>query len=226
MLKKDFNIVQKIGYNYYMGRRNEHTREQIKQMAIEAGKKILVEEGFSKLGARKIARAIGYTVGTLYNVFDNYLDIVLHINAGTLEDIKNHLEKSLVPGQESTKAITTIGLTYLEYARENTNLWSALYDFQHPEDTDMPEWYIEKVNSVFSLPVKALIPLFQGDIERAKNEARIIWGGVHGICLLGLTQRLGREDDELLKTKVTSLIENYMRGLELNHRGLKQSTGF
>ena len=209
-----------------MGRRNEHSREQIKQMAIEAGKKIIVEEGFSKLGARKIARAIGYTVGTLYNVFDNYLDIVLNINIGTLDDIKNHLEKSLVPGQEGVKAITTIGLTYVEYARENTNLWSALYDFQHPENTDMPEWYVDKVNSVFSLPVKALIPLFQGDMERAKNEARIIWGGVHGICLLGLTQRLSYDSDEILKTKVRSLIENYIRGLELKDEELKQTTGF
>ncbi len=81
-----------------MGRRNEHSRKQIKEMAIEAGKKIIVEEGFSNLGARKVARAIGYTVGTLYNVFDNYLDIVLNINAETLDDIKNHLQKSIVPG--------------------------------------------------------------------------------------------------------------------------------
>jgi len=209
-----------------MGRRNEHSREQIKEMAIEAGKKIIVEEGFPNLGARKIARAIGYTVGTLYNVFDNYLDIVLHINTETLDNIKNHLEKSLVPGEEGVKAITTIGLTYVGYARENTNLWSALFDFKHPENTDMPEWYVEKVNSVFSLPVKALIPLFQGDIERAKNEARIIWGGVHGICLLGLSQRLSYDSDEILKTKVRSLIENYMRGLELKDEELKQTTGF
>jgi AcrR family transcriptional regulator len=209
-----------------MGRRNEHSRKQIKEMAIEAGKKIIVEEGFPNLGARKIARTIGYTVGTLYNVFDNYLDIVLHINTETLDNIKNHLEKSLVPGEEGVKAITTIGLTYVGYARENTNLWSALFDFKHPENTDMPEWYVEKVNSVFSLPVKALIPLFQGDIERAKNEARIIWGGVHGICLLGLSQRLSYDSDEILKTKVRSLIENYMRGLELKDEELKQTTGF
>ncbi len=209
-----------------MGRRNDHSREQIKEMAIEAGKKIIVEEGFSNLGARKVARAIGYTVGTLYNVFDNYLNIVLNINVGTLDDIKNHLEKSLVPGEESVKAITTLGLSYVEYARENTNLWSALFDIQHPENTDMHEWYVEKVNSVFSLPVKALIPLFNGDMERAKNEARIIWGGVHGICLLGLTQRLSYDSDEILKTKVRSLRENYMRGLELKDEELKQTTGF
>jgi AcrR family transcriptional regulator len=209
-----------------MGRRNEHSREQIKEMAIEAGKKIIVEEGFSNLGARKIARAIGYTVGTLYNVFDNYLDIVLNINAETLDDIKNHLERSLAPGEEGVKAITTIGLSYVDFARENTNLWSALFDFHHPEDTEMPEWYVEKVNSLFSIPVKALVPLFNGDTEQAMDEARIIWGGVHGICLLGLTHRLSHDSEELLKTKTRSLIENYIRGLELNDRGLKQSTGF
>ena len=187
-----------------MGRRNEHSRDEIKEMAIEAGKKIIVEEGFSNLGARKIARAIGYTVGTLYNVFDNYLDIVLNINAETLDDIKNHLDKSLVPRKEGTEALTAIGLSYVEYARENTNLWRALFDFQHPEDTDMPEWYVERVNSLFSLPVKALIPFFNGDTERAMNEARIIWGGVHGICLLSLTHRLSHDSEELLKTKVRS----------------------
>ena len=209
-----------------MGRRNDHSRKEIKEMAIEAGKKIIVEEGFSNLGARKIARAIGYTVGTLYNVFDNYLDIVLNINSETLDDIKNHLDKGLVPREEGTEALTTIGLSYVEYARENTNLWRALFDFQHPEDIDMPEWYVEKVNSLFSLPVKALIPFFNGDTERAMNEARIIWGGVHGICHLGLTHRLSHDSEELLKTKVLSLIENYMRGLELNDRRLKQTTGF
>ena len=199
-----------------MGRRNEHSRKQIKEMAIEAGRKIIVEEGFSNLGARKIARAIGYTVGTLYNVFGNYLDIVLNINAETLDDIKNHLERSLAPGEEGVKAITTIGLSYVDYARENTNLWNALFNFHHPEDTNMPEWYVERVNSLFSIPVKALIPLFNGDTERAMNEARIIWGGVHGICLLGLTHRLSHDSEELLDMKVRSLIENYMRGLSMD----------
>ena len=117
-------------------------------------------------------------------------------------------------------------MSYVDYARENTNLWNALFNFHHPEDTNMPEWYVERVNSLFSIPVKALVPLFNGDAERAMDEARIIWGGVHGICLLGLTHRLSHDSEELLKTKTLSLIENYIRGLELNDRGLKRSTGF
>ena len=74
----------------------------------------------------------------------------------------------------------------------------------------------------------AAVPRFFSSARKvlfAINEARIIWGGVHGICLLGLTHRLSHDSDEILKTKVRSLIENYMKGLELNDREIKQTTG-
>jgi len=56
--------------------------------------------------------------------------------------------------------------------------------------------------------------MFNGDIDRAQYETRVIWGGVHGICLLGISKRLGQDSDELLKSKVNSLITNYMNGLD------------
>ncbi len=194
-----------------MGRRNEHPREQIRSMAIEAGKNIIVQEGYTSLSARKVARAIGYTVGTLYNVFDNYLDIVLHINAETLDEIKCRVENNL-GSKQGIEQIVSIGLSYVDYAKENTNQWSALFEYQNPGSEKLPDWYTEKIESMFALPVKSLAPLFNGDVKRAKLEARIIWGGVHGICMLGLTHRLSHGNDELLQQKVRSLIENYLYG--------------
>ena len=66
-----------------MGRRNDHSRENIKQMAIQAGRDFIVDKGFSELSARKVAKEIGYTVETLYNVFDNFTDLICHINNDT-----------------------------------------------------------------------------------------------------------------------------------------------
>jgi hypothetical protein len=53
-----------------MARRKDHTRVQLKEMSLLAGQKILQEEGIPSFSARKIAKEIGYTVGTVYNVFD------------------------------------------------------------------------------------------------------------------------------------------------------------
>jgi len=201
-----------------MGRRNEHSREQIKEMAINAGREILENKGFSGLSARKVAGEIGYTVGTLYNVFDNFTDLICHINLETLDNMRTYLEGSLKPGQNGTDALIQLGISYVDFAQNNINLWSALFEFQHPVNANLPAWYSEKVQAIFDLPIKYLVPTFNGDTERAKYEARLIWGGVHGICLLGLTRRLGFGNEEILKSKVTSLIDNYMRGLESSSR--------
>jgi len=195
-----------------MGRRNEHSRAEIKKMAVEAGRKILKEEGFSGLSARKIARTIGYTVGTLYNVFDNYMDMIFHINAQTLDELTEKLENCVKTGTTGTQAIKNLGITYQEYALDNNNLWSALFEYPRP-DGDMPEWYAEKVNTLFSLPVKYLTPMCNGDIELAREHTSILWAGVHGICALGSTQRLCCGDDDPLDSKVVTMIENYLRGL-------------
>jgi len=52
-----------------------------------------------------------------------------------------------------------------------------------------------------------------GDTENAPRVAQVLWAGVHRTCSLGLTQRLGQDGTELLKSMSDSLIENYMRGL-------------
>jgi len=197
-----------------MGRRNEHSHDKIKQMAIDAGRNILESKGFSGLSARKVGSEIGYTAGTLYNVFDNFTDLICHINSKTLDDLKTYVEASLKPGQSGVEALKQLGESYVEFARVNNNLWRALFEFPHPEDYQLPKWYTDKVESAFELPVRIIAPIFNGDVNRAEYETKVIWGGVHGICLLGMSRRLGQDSDEMLKSKVNSLITNYMRGLD------------
>jgi len=197
-----------------MGRRNEHSHDNIKQMAIDSGRNILQSKGFSGLSARKVAGEIGYTAGTLYNVFDNFTDLICHINSTTLDDLKAHLENNLNPSLSSIEALNQLGQSYVDFAREKTHLWRALFEFPHPEDYLLPTWYTDKVRDLFELPVRIIAPIFNGNLKRAEYEARVIWGGVHGICILGITDRLGLGSEELLKSKVNSLITNYIRGLD------------
>ena len=48
-----------------MGRRNDHTREQLREMVLSAAELLIVREGMAGFSMRKVARAIGYTVGQL-----------------------------------------------------------------------------------------------------------------------------------------------------------------
>jgi len=195
-----------------MGRRNDHTRKDIKQMAISAGLELIEERGFSGLSTRKVASKIGYSVGTLYNVFENLDDLVFHINAIILKELYYYVEEKL-DSEEGVEAIKKIGASYIDYSIESSNKFNALFEYQRPPESEVPDWYLEKLNKLLNIPEKYLVRMFGGDVETAKKVSRILWGGVHGICSLGRTHRLGGDNPELLKAMAYSLIENYLKGI-------------
>ena len=75
-----------------MGRRSEHSRDQIAGMALEAASRLVQAHGLSGLSARRIAAEIGYTPGTLYLVFRNLDELILHLNGTTLDALFQRLE--------------------------------------------------------------------------------------------------------------------------------------
>ena len=77
-----------------MGRRNEHSREELKALALRAAGEIVAESGAAGLSMREVARRIGYTVGALYIVFTNLDDLIVHLNEQTIMELRTALERS------------------------------------------------------------------------------------------------------------------------------------
>ena len=68
-----------------MARRSNHAPEVLREMILDAAGTLIKSGGLSGLSAREIARIIGYSPGTLYNVYANLDDIVLHVEARVLD---------------------------------------------------------------------------------------------------------------------------------------------
>lgn len=196
-----------------MARRNDHTKEEIREMVIHAGLQLIKTSGFTAFSTRQVAKEIGYTVGTLYNVFESYDDIVLHINACTLEEMKGYIEKNLNPKLKNTKAIKQLAKLYIEFAHKNHNSWSALFEYNIPSELDLPEWYNQKIEGLFSI-FENLLSEFISKRSEALKHAKVIWASIHGICVLSLTQKLNVVGAQSVEVLTDSLIENYLRGLE------------
>ena len=67
-----------------MARRSDHTREELTELAIDAALALIEADGFAQFSARQVAAKIGYTVGTLYNVFGSYDSLLLHVQSQAL----------------------------------------------------------------------------------------------------------------------------------------------
>ena len=74
-----------------MGRRSTHTPQQLRELILDAAQDIIEAQGLAGLSAREIARRIEYSPGTIYNMFENLDDVVLHVEARVLDALDQRL---------------------------------------------------------------------------------------------------------------------------------------
>lgn len=168
-----------------MGRRSDHSRAELERMIILEGHRQMAEVGFARFSAREVAKRIGYSIGTIYNVFGTHDRLVLAINTRTFGLWAAHLRDRLDATQ--TDRIRALVEGYFSFARDNPNLWMAIYDHRLPPDAVMPEEY-EKQRSELTEIVTAEVADALPEAVRpsAPRLARSLIATVHGHCTFAL----------------------------------------
>ena len=99
-----------------MARRSEHSREELHEMALAAAEQLVVENGLEGLSARKVAKAIGYTVGTLYLVFENIDVLILQVNERTLDRLYARMDRARANARGARDYLLQLGEVYISFA--------------------------------------------------------------------------------------------------------------
>ncbi len=132
-----------------MARRSDHSRAQLEALIISAGYAQMAEKGFVRFSAREVAKAIGYTIGTIYNVMDSHDHLILAINGHTFTLWADFMRARLAAAGEDRIAALVEG--YFDFASSHKNVWMAIYDHRMPAGEPMPEWYTRQRISLTSL---------------------------------------------------------------------------
>lgn len=181
-----------------MGRRSDHSRPELREIIVAEGHRQMHEVGFARFSAREVAKRIGYSIGTLYNVFGSYEGLILAINGRTLDLWRDYLEARL-DGQSEDRLRRAID-AYFEFAIVHRHAWAALYDFRLPDDVPPPDDYQAKVTAIFTLVVQELADALPPDRRvEAEPLARSLLATVHGHCFFTMngTFRILGESDPL-----------------------------
>ena len=109
-----------------MGRRKDHTREELHEMALAAAWRIAEAEGLRGLGARKVAREIGYTVGTLYNVFTDLDDLVVQLIGRIFDALYEELKELPLDGGPEAD-LRSLSNGYIRFTGRRPKLWGLLF---------------------------------------------------------------------------------------------------
>lgn len=169
-----------------MGRRSDHSRKELREMIVAEGHRQIGEVGFARFSAREVAKRIGYSIGTIYNVFGSYDQLILAINGRTLDQWRAYLERQLEgEGEDRLKCAIE---AYFEFAFTHRHAWTAVYDFHLPEGEEPPEDYRQKVTAIFEIVVaEVALELPPERRNQARPLARSLLATVHGHCLFALS---------------------------------------
>lgn len=202
-----------------MARRNDHSREEIRQLALRATVDIIGKHGLQSLSARKIASAIGYAPGSLYLVFENLDDLILQVNALTLQDLYDFVSTAPERGSDGAARILAFARAYLQFALDNRHRWNAIFEHR-PSGYDTSAHHRKHSSRLFTLIEEALQEILPEPFpHEPAQSARALWGGVHGICILTLSGKLNLLEGDDPQTVIELLVNNYIAGLTAPHPG-------
>jgi len=197
-----------------MGRRTGLTRDEIQTKALTVGGDLIAEYGLSKFSMRQVAKEIGYTVGTLYNVFKNQDDFLLQLNLLTLDDLQHFIQSHLKPNLRGKNILLSVASSYYIFAKEHYARWRTLFEYTLAEETTLPQWYTDKIAALMGVAEQALSDMNLNSAQ-IQLTSRALWASVHGICALALANKLALTQSESAEELIHELIDKYFAGLAL-----------
>lgn len=175
-----------------MARRKDHTRDELKDMLRQTAEKIIKTKGIEHLTARALATQIGYSPGTLYNIYPDMEGLKQDINFHTLGRLLGACQNAVTAAPPGPASMRALAKAYLDFAQAEPRLWSMIFTDTRDSSgtTQLPGPYRERLDALFAVIEKALHDNASIPPKQRGLTARLLWSCLHGIAVLTLDGRL------------------------------------
>ncbi|MEM7076532.1 MAG: TetR/AcrR family transcriptional regulator [Pseudomonadota bacterium] len=191
-----------------MGRRSDHSRAELTEMALKAAREIIRKDGVSALSTRRLARQIGYTSGMLYQIFRNRDDLVEQVNIGTLAMLYDHCRTD--PRDLSVQIrLRRLADDFVSFATAHPNEWDAVINYPFSPDHQTSQVAHNQTDQLLALLCDAISELYEPEqADRKQRDVRLLWNCLYGIFALASAGRLTQ--DRSHGAAVDDLIDLYL----------------
>ena len=196
-----------------MARTAKHSKDELREMALAAARAVIAEQGSRDISVRAIAARMGYSVGTIYNIFEGLEELIAHLNAETLDALHEALARVPVTGRPETDLHALLD-GYLEFVTANRQGWTMMFEARPPEAKAPPPWYLERVARVFTLLGRMLQPLFgPGEEAELTRAVHLLWISMHGLWTLAADGKLFIVSRDPVEKIAHDMVDIYLAGL-------------
>ncbi len=197
-----------------MARRSDHSREELKDLILASATRLVAEQGESALNARSLAADIGYSPGTIYNIFENLEQVSLHLATQTMRQLMDagRVEMTAVEPREALRQLARV---YFRFTRENANLWHLVRSRRWPDRSKIPSEYLRLMADVLAVVESAFATLLEPhQVEAKRSTALTLWASMDGISALSGGGSLIAMPERKAMMLADRLIEYFVAGLE------------
>ncbi len=187
----------------------------MKQRIFDSAKQIVKREGMSQLNVRKIAKLSDCSLGSIYNAFDNFSELQLHINADILSDLFLALSKVIENGTLAKKPMREIfkdlGFAYIEFGQKNTMLWKSV--FEHFPQKEIPKWYKKRAQEGIYAICAKIADFFDLPEKEVKHMVGFYWTSIHGMSGILLNKKMEMVAELFKEDYLELYVEYCLNGL-------------
>lgn len=190
-------------------------KEKLRKTVFNSAWKIVENEGIDRLNVRKIAKLSDCSLGSIYNAFENFESLQLHINSAVLSDLFSNLRAVIKTGIERRESLREIfralGSAYIEFGNKNKFLWKAV--FEHFPVEQVPEWYQKQTQDGIYQICEDLAKHFNISVEEMKCKVGFFWASIHGMGAILLNRKMEMVSDLFRDSSLNTYVEYCLEGL-------------
>lgn len=140
-----YNSVQERGLGMSLSKQEikciKHSK--IQEIFINTAQEMIINEGTANVTTRQIAQRSGFSIGTLYNYFENVDELMWIVRNKMIDESVERIKKALEK-IESIDEVSNICINLFTYIIENPNIYNFIYK---PELN--PDYMHQRTNNVY-----------------------------------------------------------------------------
>jgi len=172
-----------------MGRRSDHSRAELEAMILGESAALIAEGGLAGFSAREVARRVGYSIGTIHNLFGTSDRLVAAVNTRSFGLWADALRARLAGAPADTDArLAALVEGYFAFAHAEPGLWSAIFDHRLPGPDALPPADREARGLLTDIVAGEVATALgrAADDAGAAALARSLIATVHGHCAMAM----------------------------------------